>query len=299
MWRNYIKRIPYLNFAFFALACLLVIANSFRVHYNVKTNNVSTALPGFLLPACGTITNVSACSSSINLDAEPNLTNYLWSTGATSPSITVTASGSYWWETTDLTNNKVSNGEFTAGTTGFTSDYTYQAPGSSTGSYGALSAEGSYSVATNPQLTHTMFASFADHTANTTGNRNMMVVNGASTAGKTIWRQTVTVQPNTDYIFSVWFTSVHPSNPGRLSFSINSTALGSPILLTSGLPDWKNFTVRWSSGSNTSAVIGIVNQNTSTTGNDFALDDIVFAPVCRNTFNVNLYSNPPKPSISL
>ncbi|WP_345949760.1 hypothetical protein ABDD95_23210 [Mucilaginibacter sp. PAMB04274] len=298
MWGYYIKRIPFINFAFFALAGLLVTVNS-RALYNFKKSNTSTALSTFQLPACGTVTNLSACSSSMQLNAEPNQPNYSWSTGATTPSITVTASGSYWWETTDLTNNKVTNGDFTNDNTGFTSDYIYQAPGTSTGGAGALTAEGRYSVVASPKTVHNNFADFPDHTANTTGARNMMVVNGAPTAGKTIWRQSITVQPNTDYIFSVWFTSANSANPGQLSFSINNTSLGNPILLTAGLPDWKNFTVRWSSGNNTSAVIGIVNQNTIAYGNDFALDDITFSPVCRNTFNVNLYSNPPKPSISL
>ncbi|TSD67754.1 hypothetical protein FFF34_010310 [Inquilinus sp. KBS0705] len=247
---------------------------------------------------CGSVTRLSACATSMLLSAEPNQPNYTWSTGATSSSITVTTSGTYWWETIDMANNEVANGDFSSGRTGFTSSYTYIAPTGRTGANGALTAEGYYTITTNPSISHTNFASFPDHTGNTSGTRNMMVVNGAPTANVTIWTQSITVTPNTDYIFSVWFTSVNPGNPGKLNFSINGTALGSPILLTSGTPDWKNFTVRWTSGNSTSATIGIVNQNTASSGNDFALDDIVFAPVCRNYFDVNLYTNPPKPSIT-
>ena len=51
-------------------------------------------------------------------------------------------------------------------------------------------------------------------------------------------------------------------------------------------------------GAPAANAIGIVNQNTEPNGNDFALDDIVFAPVCRNSIVVNLNPNPLKPSIT-
>jgi len=124
-----------------------------------------------------------------------------------------------------------------------------------------------------------------------------MVVNGASVANVTVWSEAVSVQSNTTYVFSVWAASVTSTSPGILNFSINGVQLGN-ITLTSSLGIWKNFTVRWSSGSNTTATIGIVNQNTASTGNDFALDDISFAPVCRKNFTVNLYPNPAKPVIT-
>ena len=285
--KNAIKKFvqPLLTAALLSLISiiLLLAASSFRLYYPA---------------ACGTTTIINVCGTSAVLNAVAGQSNYKWSTGETTPSITVTSSGTYWWETIDMTNNKVVNGDFTAGNTGFQSQYTYVPPNGSTGPAGALQAEGDYSVATDPHITHTGFASFPDHTGNTVGARNMMIVNGAPAAGVTIWTENITVTPNTDYIFSVWFTSVNPQNPGQLTFSINNASLGSPIVLTSGTPDWKNFTVRWNSGSNTSASIGMVNQNTALNGNDFALDDIVFAPICRNFFNVNLYSNPPKPLIT-
>lgn len=264
-----------------------------------NTGHLSSTIKKYFPASCDLHT-VDLCATSTTLTADAGQPNYTWSTGATTQSITVNSSGTYWWETIDYSNNKVSNGDFTNGNSGITSGYTYIAPTGSTGSFGALSSESYYTVSTNPRNTHTLFASFSDHTGNTPANsRKMMIVNGASVANVVVWQQTVTVQPNTDYIFSIWFTSVYPDNPGKLNFSINGSSLGSPILLTSGTPDWENFTVRWNSSNNTSAVIGVVNQNTVTSGNDFAIDDIVFAPVCRNTYVVNLHSNPSKPSITL
>jgi hypothetical protein len=301
--RGYIKLIYWVQLLFFAVSLGILLLLNYAKHQrsNSESSNWLNAIayvPATYPAICGSVTDTAACASSMKLTAEANQSNYNWSTGATTPSIIVNTSGTYWWETIDLTNNKVVNGDFTSGRTGFTSGYTYIAPTGSTGGSGALSAEAYYTITTDPKISHTNFKSFPDHTANTSGIRNMMVVNGAPTAGITIWQQSINVQPNTDYVFSVWFTSVYPDNPGKLSFSINNVALGGPILLTSGTPDWKNYTVRWSSQNNTTAVIGIVNQNTATTGNDFALDDLVFAPVCRNTYNVTLSSSPPKPSIT-
>jgi hypothetical protein len=283
--------------------CAKQISKVIRTHNaiasaNTGSTNQALGSQVFYPTVCGSVTHLSACATSMVLNAEAGLPNYTWSTGATTSSITVYSSGTYWWETIDLTNNKVVNGDFTNGNTGFTSSYNYIAPNGSTGGNGALSAEAYYSISTDPKITHTNFVSFGDHTNNTSGQRRMMIVNGAPTSGITIWTESISVQPNTDYIFSVWFTSVYPDNPGQLNFSINGSPLGAPILLTSGTPDWKNFTVRWNSGTSTAATIGMVNQNTAASGNDFALDDIVFAPVCRNTFQVNLYTNPPKPAIT-
>ncbi len=115
-----------------------------------------------------------------------------------------------------------------------------------------------------------------DHT---TGSSNMMLVNGASVAGVDIWTETVTVTPNTNYAFSTWIEAVSTANPALLQFSINGKGIGSPI--TAPLPTctWAQFYTTWNSGSSTTATISILNQNTQVQGNDFALDDISFAPL--------------------
>ena len=239
-------------------------------------------------------TTITQCGSSVTLHTDADIPNYTWSNGSTSSAITVTESGQYYWQFIDMSRNTVTNGDFTSGNTGFTSAYTYISPTGSTGAYGALSAEGYYTVTTSPKITHTNFSDFPDHT---TGTGKMMVLNGSPTANAKVWGQSITVEPNTSYIFSIWAASAHPSNPAKLTFSINGSQLG-VIQLTTTTGAWQNFTVQWTSGSSTTAAIGIVNQNTIASGNDFALDDIVFAPVCRKIFNVTLTPNPDKPSIT-
>jgi hypothetical protein len=302
----YHKRISLFNLIFGLVAALLTVVLFLKIkseQHGFSLGNNSPRIDAInkksanTLPypsTCGSVTTKKVCASSLKLDAEANQSNYTWSTGETTPSITVTTSGLYWWETVNLDNNIAVNGDFSAGNSGFTSNYTYIAPNGSTGPAGALQSEAYYTITTNPRNAHTGFSSFPDHT----GNGNMMVVNGAPTAGVTIWRQTINVNPNTDYVFSVWFTSVNSANPGVLQFSINNEDQGTPIMLSSDLPGWKNFLVRWNSGNRNKAIISIENQNTAAFGNDFALDDIVFAPVCRNYFDVTLSSNPAKPTIT-
>lgn len=170
--------------------------------------------------------------------------------------------------------NLITNGNFEAGRTGFYTDYVV----GSTPCYGAgyLDCEGTYDVINNPQLGHTAWAPCGDHTS---GSGLMMVLNGAA-AFQNVWCQVVNVMPDMDYVFTAWVTSVISSSPPILQFSINGTSIG-PVFNSSGTPClWEKYEVIWNSGSNTSADICILNQNTATGGNDFAIDDISFKKIC-------------------
>ncbi|MDD2634764.1 MAG: hypothetical protein PHW82_04625, partial [Bacteroidales bacterium] len=182
----------------------------------------------------------------------------------------------------DATCTVIQNGDFSNGNTGFTTAYNY-----STNLY----PEGNYMIGTNPNDYHSNFSHCGDHT---TGSENFMIVNGNTVANQEVWCQNIHVNPNTDYLFSTWITSVHPSNPAILQFSINGTLLGSPFGATATTCEWNEFYETWNSGSNTSIQICIVNQNTIANGNDFAIDDIYFAPLCsaKDTVEVIVH-NPP------
>jgi gliding motility-associated-like protein len=107
----------------------------------------------------------------------------------------------------------------------------------------------------------------------------MMMVNGSPMADVEVWKTTVPVVPNTNYAFSTWICSISVPNPAQLSFSINGKSIGN--LITASLPpcNWVQYYTVWNSGNSTSATISIVNKNTILFGNDFALDDISFAPL--------------------
>ncbi len=203
------------------------------------------------------------------------------------PTMTTTYTASY----QSVTENLVINGDFELGNTGFLSTYTL----GDGGQWGDLSEEGEYGIYTSPSLGHNNFVSCGDHTS---GSGNMMVVNGANLAGQDVWCQTVNVDPNTDYNFSAWFTSVVSDSPAQLQFSINGNLLGNTVNLTPTTCSWQQFNANWSSGTQTSVQICLVNLNTATGGNDFAIDDIEFGPVCSLSDTVTVYVSQPEIAIS-
>lgn len=230
--------------------------------------------------------------STLSLNAPPGFQTYLWTTGSSAQTITVSAAGTYGCTVSglNLAGDLVVNGNFNMGAAGFTSDYV---PGTG-GTYGLLSFAGQYAVATSPHLTHNNFQVFGDHT----GGGNMLVVNGAQIAGQNVWCQTITVTPNTNYAFSAWLATAVASDPAELVFTINGVAIGQPLLAPFLAGQWLNFSSTWNSGATTTANICISNQNTSESGNDFALDDISFAPFCTYTDELTVTVQPlPQPDL--
>jgi len=219
---------------------------------------------------------------------------YNWSNGQTTPTIANLAPGNYSVTVTDASCiisgiELVTNGDFSAGNTGFSSSYSYcNWPG-------CMGPEGTYAVNTNPNVFNGGFCACGDHTS---GSGNFMIVNGAGTPGLSVWCQTIAVTPNTNYDFSTWVTSLNGGSPALLQFSINGIPLGG-IFLAPSTGVWQQFFSVWNSGANTSATICIVNQNTTLGGNDFGLDDISFQTCtpCTTTANITI-TEPPVLSIT-
>ncbi|MBP9151712.1 MAG: SprB repeat-containing protein, partial [Flavobacteriales bacterium] len=176
----------------------------------------------------------------------------------------------------------VTNGAFSLGNTGFTSEYAYVSAPYVTGDpTTGLFPEATYAVVPNPSIYHSAFNFSPDD--HTTGSGNFMAVNGARPDQNvvTVWKQIVNVIPNTTYYFSTWVTSIHPTSPATLNFSINGSTIGSNI--TAPAPGlWVQFYTIWNSGSNTVANIQIVDLNPDAGGNDFGLDDISFTTICNS-----------------
>jgi hypothetical protein len=186
--------------------------------------------------------------------------------------ITYTLTGKF------LTNNNViTNGTFDGGNAGFFSNYINDQT--------SLWLEGRYAVGTNPNALHSNFAPCGDHT---TGTGNMMIVNGAGIAGQNVYCQVVNVNPNSDYVFSIWVASVITASPAILQFSVNGQLLGGTLNAPAATCQWTNFTAVWENPGVTTALICIVNQNTALSGNDFAIDDIEFLEICKDTAQVHV-----------
>lgn len=194
-------------------------------------------------------------------------TTYLDNPSAQTPVTSTPQDITYYLHAEATGANLITNGDFSAGNTGFTSQYIFAS---------ANVTEGQYFVGNNPQVWNTALSPCTDHT---TGAGNMMLINGSPVPDVNVWTQSITVTPNTNYAFSTWIQALYPPNPAILQFSINGKDIGS--LITAALPTctWTQFYTTWNSGNNTTATIAIVNKNTQVQGNDFALDDISFAPV--------------------
>lgn len=214
----------------------------------------------------------------LNAAATGPYASYLWNNSSTGPTRLVTSSGTYSVRVSTLGDNQIVNGDFEQGTAGFTTAYT---PGTG-GTYGLLTNEGTYAITTSPNLVHNNFYTCNDHTP-APGTR-MMVVNGASSPNVKVWCQTVPIQPNTNYQFGTWVTSMEntsTANLAQLQFSINNTPFGTVYTPSTLGCNWGQFTQNWFSGMTTSAEICVVSQNFNNPGgNDFALDDITFRPIC-------------------
>jgi gliding motility-associated-like protein len=171
------------------------------------------------------------------------------------------------------------------GNTGFTSQYLYN-------SVSGFNA-GVYNVGNNLPAWHPAMPACTDHTG-PSGNGNMMMVNGDVNPNTNVWSTTVPVTPNTNYNFSSWVQTITTINPAQLQFSINGILIGAPFTANVNSCIWDRFFANWNSGNNTSANIAIVNMNTGFSGNDFALDDISFAPVTIQRDSVKIIVDTPK-----
>jgi hypothetical protein len=167
---------------------------------------------------------------------------------------------------TSVAGTPVINGDFEDGDSGFTSEYTFAATNTD---------EGQYTVALDPAAWNGGLASFGDHT---TGNGLMMIVNGATKANVVVWSQTISVQPNSVNVFSVWVASAHPVSPARLQLAVDGELVGPVLEAIEEVGEWVQFQVEWLAGSQPSVEIALVNQNTAVFANDFALDDITVTP---------------------
>jgi hypothetical protein len=155
------------------------------------------------------------------------------------------------------------NGDFELGNVGFTTQYTYTDD---------LTTPGTIVVDRDPKA-HNFFAlSYGDHT---TGHGKMLIANGAAVEDVTIWQQTVSVTPNTNYVFCYWLSTWDTSDIRRAQIRcmINGVYMGTGWAPDAGA-EWAFVFHRWNSGSNTTATIRLVDFIRAEAANDFAIDDI-------------------------
>ncbi len=253
----------------------LALASLFSTCLTAQTTNCGVTVNAgadqvFCTPGQTLVLNGSITGTYLNASWSP-------ATGLSNPnSLNTNASASsainYVLSARSLTGpNLVTNGDFSQGNTGFTTQYNQ----GGSGQFGPLTNTATYGITTRADLLHSQFAPCLDRS----GNGQMLVVNGA-TIPRNVWCQTVTVQPNTEYAFSAWFAVVATQNPSIIRFTVNGSTLGSNFTLPTTTCEWTEFFRLWNSGTATSVQLCIANVSTSAAGNDFCLDDIALRRVC-------------------
>ncbi len=188
--------------------------------------------------------------------------------GSQNPILTADSTRIYTLTSQIYTQNLVVNGDFEAGNTGFLTTYTY----CNTNNCLYPLANNGYSVGTNANFFHTLFQG-QDHTS---GTGNFMIVNGAD-PNLVVWRETVSVTPNTDYAFGVWLSTLITVNTSKVRFSINGVQIGQIFNAPAETGVWEQVFSIWNSGASSTATIEIVDIFDQASGNDFGIDDIFFA----------------------
>jgi hypothetical protein len=164
--------------------------------------------------------------------------------------------------------NLLTNGDFSAGNTGFESDYDFES---------FINNNTQYSVTAASNINN--INAFGDWTAISAdpsgGDGNILVANGSTDSSLRVWFETVAVTPNTNYTFNFFGVDV---NAERTSDAVLEPVINSTLglsLLTNGT--WQASSFSWNSGASTTATIALIDTNLNNAFNDFAIDDLSFA----------------------
>jgi len=174
----------------------------------------------------------------------------------------------------DATTNLVVNGDFSQGATGFTSYYRYVAPTS-----GSMMPETVYTIASDPNSVHPYWIQLA-------GDKPLLLVNGATTSGMTVWRENIATVAGQTYDFSasaanVCCNAAHPGDyaPSELEFQVSSNGFTTfqtlGTITTHPTGDAGQFyTVTDTFKASGPLQIRIIDALTGRVGNDFAVSDV-------------------------
>jgi hypothetical protein len=189
--------------------------------------------------------------------------------------------------------NLVVNGEFDNGNTGFTSNYTYTPIGDMCDTWGIYSIGKNIAQVGAPVGCNNAIWAVSDRNG-PAGNFMLIDPSNATGVNDVIWGQTVSVCPNTDYVFSVWTKNMYYAEANgyagvdpNFQFSINGQTIPGanftmPRQVKADSAKWIKVQGIWNSGSASSASLRVVNMIPGAYGNDLALDGIFFG-LCGKT----------------
>ena len=199
----------------------------------------------------------------VQLQAPPGFPTYLWNTGANVPNITVGTSGVYTCQVSYPSGQLVTNGNFSAGNTGFSSQFNYNS---------TLTTEGNYFIGTNAALYHPQFSGV--------GSGQFLMANAGWDSyvanQRDVWCQNVNICPGQTYTLTYRARSLSNAQPARLQWWINGAAVGPEVTLPVQSVGWQMASLNWTSPGTSPTTVSICLRVMSGDGigNDFGLDDI-------------------------
>jgi len=159
------------------------------------------------------------------------------------------------------------NGDFSAGNTGFTSEYDYRVVSTPPhfGQYGVTTTSFAWT-----QFWHTLPG---DHT---TGTGQFLIADVGPDLSADIWSQTVAVAPGEHSTLTAWLANWTSFAGAALNVYVNDS------LVTTWGPQhsatWTQFSASWDNGPGTSAIVSLRAASYFQPGADIAIDDIHLVP---------------------
>jgi gliding motility-associated-like protein len=205
------------------------------------------------------------------------------STTIPNPLATVTGPITYTIQATGkLGANRVVNGNFESGNTGFITSYNLDCSPPS----GSL-ATGEYCVTSNPHNVNANAAFCSDHTTET---GLMLIANGSTTASSKVWEETIQISPDSMYNFGFWAASWSTTklNLAHFDVIINGVDQGKNFIVSPTDCNWQMFSLIYTPNGSATADIQIIDLSSAANGNDFALDDISLRAFCQTAASVTI-----------
>jgi len=187
----------------------------------------------------------------------------------------------------------IENGDFSQGNTGFASNAVYKLPS------GTLWT-GCYTITNDIKKNNRQWCA-VDHTNGVSSSPGFLVCDGFIKNDTKVWEQTVTVIPNTKYVFCAWFKNLVCSNKDfedpDVWVELDDVIAGS--LKPTEKDEWLPISTEWTSGASTSCTIKIFMKKSVSgfsAGNDVGVDDISLRPCIKVPEKCGIltddYSNP-------
>lgn len=211
--------------------------------------------------------------NSITLSAPPGFANHLWSTGAITPSINVSAGGNYTlWAVTGQ--DMIVNGDFSAGNTGFSTPFSNNSNLNGPG--------GRYFIGNNASNHHPGYVG--------TSTGNFMMVNAtAANNNWNIWCQTVDMCPGQTYNLSFSVSNLaNGTPPGQLAWFVDGSYHDGWFNPPQWMNQWFTFTTTLVAPTSGTADICLRLQGANDGGSDLGIDNIRLVSTTQLTDQVHV-----------